>query len=430
VNLLEYRLLRWRLSGKEVEGDRIWKNLRRFSGWTCAGCVAGVVTCSVLMQTRHLEYESSISNIVRQRFYELLASSIRYHVAFHIFVSFHLLCVIFAMNLLLRRVSDHASHSYYNVARDQEAGRISYDGKFDWRDCVGQYALYYLVRNLHKVAMLLCAFGIIARVCAAGFRGQVAGVFEQAAAATDRDGRETRASLMIVIGGNDIFNNFTTAISVSQILEAAVLVLEAFAFLLFFPACIVMFRRVERRLETFIQEMNLRSDHGNAFLPFEFSPPAADGSQTQVELPIVEARQFLQTIKSSATAQRRRFLFCLLFVLSTLVALASHAVFVVYFTVSNTGADFNCPLCGSCQSIHWLIAVWYVFTPELFALVISLTSTLPLVFALWLMTTPEDRELLLHPDRFRTESIALQPIATESKARLKAERERMGINLQ
>ena len=140
VNLLEYRLLRWRLSGKEVQGDRIWKNLRRFSGWTCAGCVAGAVTCSVLMQSRHLEYESSIPNIVRQRFYELLASSIRYHVAFHIFVPFHLLCVIFAMNLLLRRVSDHASHSYYNVARDQEAGRMSHGRKFDWRDCVGQYA--------------------------------------------------------------------------------------------------------------------------------------------------------------------------------------------------------------------------------------------------------------------------------------------------
>jgi hypothetical protein len=278
--------------------------------------------------------------------------------------------------------------------------------------------------------MLLCAFGIIARVSAAGFRGQVAGVFEQAAAATDRDGRETRASSMVISGSNQIFNNFTTAISISQILEAAVLVLEAFAFLLFFPACIVMFRRVERRLETFIQEMSLRSDLGNVFLPFEFSPPAADGSEAQVELPIVEARQFLQTMKSSATAQRRRFLFCLLFVLMTLVALASHAVFSVYFTVRNNGANFACLLCGSCQSIEWLISVWYVFTPELFALVISLSSTLPLVFALWLMTTPEDRALLLRPDRFRTLAIALVPTATESDARQRAERVRMGINLK
>ena len=80
--------------------------------------------------------------------------------------------------------------------------------------------------------------------------------------------------------------------------------------------------------------------------------------------------------------------------------------------------------------IEWLISVWYVFTPELFALVLSLSSTLPLVFALWLMTTPEDRALLLRPDRFRTLAIALVPTATESDARQRAERVRMGINLK
>jgi hypothetical protein len=46
------------------------------------------------------------------------------------------------------------------------------------------------------------------------------------------------------------------------------------------------------------------------------------------------------------------------------------------------------------------------------------------------MTTPEDRALLLHPDRFRTDAIALQPTATEGETRLRAQRERMGINLQ
>jgi hypothetical protein len=335
------------------------------------------------------------------------------------------------MNLLLRRVSDHASHSYYNVARDQEAGRMSHDGRFDWRDCVGQYALYYLVRNLHKVAMLLCAFDVFAHTSAAGFRGQAAGVFEQAAAATDRDGSGTSASRDFFSLFNNSFESRNISIAVSHILEATVLVLEAFAFLLFFPACIVMFRRVERRLETLIQEMNLRSDHGNAFLPFEFSPPAADGSQTQIELPIVEARQFLQTVKSSATAQRLRFLFCLLFVLVTLVALASHAVFVTYFILDAVMIDNEvCPVCGSCQPVGWLITSWYLSTPELLPLVSSLCSTLPLVFALWLMTTPEDRALLLRPDRFRTDAIALQPTATEVETRLRAQRERMGINLE
>jgi hypothetical protein len=52
------------------------------------------------------------------------------------------------------------------------------------------------------------------------------------------------------------------------------------------------------------------------------------------------------------------------------------------------------------------------------------------VLALWLMTTPEDRALLLHPHKFRTEEMSLQLAETEIEARLRAERERMGINLQ
>ena len=80
----------------------------------------------------------------------------------------------------------------------------------------------------------------------------------------------------------------------------------ASAFLLFFPACIVMFRRVERRLDAIIQEMNLRSDLGTVFLPYEFSPAAADGARSQVEMQVVEARAFLGRLKCAAAAQVRR----------------------------------------------------------------------------------------------------------------------------
>ena len=76
--------------------------------------------------------------------------------------------------------------------------------------------------------------------------------------------------------------------------------------------------------------------------------------------------------------------------------------------------------------------VWYFndFFPEGFPLLLSLSSTLPLVFSLWLMTTPEDRALLLHPHRFRSERIALQPVQTEREEKQYAERLRLGIDLK
>ena len=88
--------------------------------------------------------------------------------------------------MLMRRVSDHASHSYYNEARDHvSTGRSTVNKRFDWRDCVGQYALYNMVRALHVFVMVLCALNVLARIVAAGFTAEVARLYDNAAAATD-----------------------------------------------------------------------------------------------------------------------------------------------------------------------------------------------------------------------------------------------------
>ena len=55
--LLELRLLRWRLHGKEVDGDSIWRNLRAFSGRMSTGCFAGVVAFSLQMQSLDFEFD-------------------------------------------------------------------------------------------------------------------------------------------------------------------------------------------------------------------------------------------------------------------------------------------------------------------------------------------------------------------------------------
>ncbi len=180
-----------------------------------------------------------------------------------------------------------------------------------------------------------------------------------------------------------------------------------------------------------IMELDNRTDVGFAFLPFEFLPRAADGSVTQEEMPIVEVRRYLRDIETSAALQRRRFGLCLFLVMAALLALASLAVFEARFGF-NAKRNTSCGECEPCQNVEYLMSIWYykAFHPGALPLLVSLCSTLPLVFSLWLMTTPEDRAMLLHPERFLTENIEMQHLRTDRETKLYAERLRMGINLQ
>ena len=422
--LLDYRLLRWRLSGKDIVGDRIWNDLRLFSGWMCAGCVAGVAAFSGWMQWREFEYESVDLRISQRARHELQAASLRCHVVFHVFYPVHLLCVIFALNTLLRRVSDHASHSYYNTARDFNDRRSSIDDRgkrFDFRDCVGQYALYYWMRSMHAISMLLCSMHAVARMVAAGYTAEQARLFDQASEGNDTKDLRAEASASL-----------SRAISACRVLEAAALLLVVSGFLLFFPPIIVMFNRIEQRLASLLREMYLRSDQGNAFLPFEFSSRSADGSasESQTEMHIVDARKYLSDIQRSASAQRRRFFGCLVFATTALVFLAA---FALLSAIVNTRAVPNseCGKCDpTCQNTYDMILIWIRYTPELFPLVAPLCSALPLLLSLCLMTTPEDRTMLMHPARFLAGQLSSDPSETEIEMNLKAERIRMGIDLQ
>ena len=107
---LQRRLLLWRRRGWEVVGDRIWTHLGTYSGWMCAGCAAGVVAFALNMRRLILLSEYEVPGIPNHQKYELFASIGRHFGAVQIFFSVTFLCTIFAMNMLLRRVSDHASH--------------------------------------------------------------------------------------------------------------------------------------------------------------------------------------------------------------------------------------------------------------------------------------------------------------------------------
>jgi hypothetical protein len=285
---------------------------------------------------------------------------------------------------------------------------------------------------MHVIAVALCALIVMARVTLAAFAAQKAALFDQDAAAYDAQGNDLRSD-----SAKEDFKNQNSAasekvektIAASKVLEAAVFLFMAGGFLLFSPACIIMFRRVERRLDAIIQEMSLRSDLGTVFLPFEFSPPAADGSQSQVEMQIVEARAFLGRLAAVASAQRWRFVLCMLLVLASLLLPAVDSFFNAVIALAPQNQNKACGICESCQRTEFLMQTWYYYRPELFTLVLSTCSTLPLIVSLWLMMTKEDRELMLHPRRFRADSIDLRPVKSEMESRLKSECVRMGVEL-
>ncbi len=277
--------------------------------------------------------------------------------------------------------------------------------------------------------MLLCSLHIASRVVTAGFFAQIASNFDQAASATDRNGDDTKDSRDFLAQNTVPTERFLISFSISRGLEAVALVFVASGFMLFFPAIIVMFSRVERKMDGLIQEMNYRTNRGTAFLPFEFSPRATDGSETQTEMPIDDVRQYMIDIKSAAAIQRRRFIFVLVRSLIGLIVLASQATFVAVTFAFNAQYNASCGPCdASCQTVAFLIFSWYTFTPELFPLFASSCAMLPLIFSLWFMITPEDRQLLLHPSRFLSKNNSLPPFSPRD-TELRQHRERLGIDM-
>ena len=156
--------------------------------------------------------------------------------------------------------------------------------RFDWRDCIGQYALYYWVRSHHVIAIVLCVLHALAGIVTAAIFADTASVLDDAAAKTDANGNNTAASLAVFEGKFPAsYSRYVASTSVVNILVASVLLFTVSGFILFFPACIVMFRRVERRLDGILREMDHRPDYVNVLLPYEFSNNADDGERSQVK---------------------------------------------------------------------------------------------------------------------------------------------------
>jgi hypothetical protein len=192
-----------------------------------------------------------------------------------------------------------------------------------------------------------------------------------------------------------------------------------------------MFRRVEKKVVSYIREMDLRPDNGIVFLPREFSSQSETGAVgDQIEMPAGQARRVLGALQAAADAQKKRYLLC--FAVMLLALLTQSAVFLLIsiIHVRYADPDPNCKACESCQSVEYLFLVILDSIPELEILVTSVGLTLPLLFCLWLMTTKGDRALLMHPHKFISNETPVQQDAAQDEQWLQGQRLRMGIDFK
>ena len=170
------------------------------------------------------------------------------------------------------------------------------------------------------------------------------------------------------------------------------------AYMVFIPVCVFMFGRAERRLIRILGHIEYKLDDTSVVLPAQYNPQAAHGAAAgaQIQMRCDKAKELLRSTLAEATAQRRRFVAACAIVLVTFFARASFDLLNAYSYIDSSPTSL-CGICDPCQSDRYLIYVWLTYTPEFQAIVVAVSSPLPLAVSLWLMMTKEDHMRLGFP---------------------------------
>ena len=97
----------------------------------------------------------------------------------------------------------------------------------------------------------------------------------------------------------------------------------------------------------------------------------------------------------AAAEQRRRLTSACAIILITLPARAAVDLMYAYSALNNESISTACGICEPCQSQQVLVNVWLNYTPEFQAIVVVLSSPLPLTLSLWLLTKAHARARLI-----------------------------------
>ncbi len=308
------------------------------------------------MQSNALEYETRVAGINARQQYALLASFSRWFGVFCILYPVEFLCLIIPKLMMLGRLTNNATRCLQAYARDQEQSK----------DAIVRAGALVIVYRVIAAVVMMCSVGeMVALDVSGAHRVQYAGLCDQAAAACDAHGNDTNSSLALFYEANAFFTYSGTALSVYGVLEAIALLLISAAYLILVPLSVAMFRRAERVGAHALVSVAARASAGDR--------------NTEAAAAIVD-----DTVHAAAE-QRRRLVIACVVVLITFPFRAAVDLLLAYILFDN---PYNpaCGQCDHCQSDRFLIRWWLIYTPEFRPVVAALSSPLPLLVSLWIIT--------------------------------------------
>jgi len=321
------------------------------------------------MQANALYYEAKIASTspAQQQYYALYGLSKVWYTAFPIMYGVEFLCLIIPKLMLLGRLADGATRSLQaHIAGAKNFRPFWISGR----------SLPMMYKLIASSVIMLSLVSMVSYLVAGAYYNLSSGRLAQAAAACDAQGFNTTMSQSLFNEGIVFDTNANTAQAIQNASEAVTLLLISFSYVVLVSWSVAIFRIVERVAAHALADAAAHTGHDRI------------DARTEMAVAIVD-----DTMRAAAE-QRRRLVAACIIVLITFPARAA-------FDVMNAFAAFDlqlnpaCPLCDPCQTQQWLINTWIQYTPEFQPIVVALSSPLPLIVSIWLLTAAHARAIAI-----------------------------------
>lgn len=336
----------------------------------------GVLTWIAASQSNIFYYKFN-GSANRQQYLDGLHSYNVWMAVFYSVYGVEFLCLLTAKLLLLGRLTHNATR----VLNDRRPEMSPIQHAFR-----NSSALSKSVYIVSITVVLSCFAGMVSYFVAAAYAVRIAGVASQAASLCDSQGRDTNSSLAFIPLLETSISNKHTAHAAQSVCEALGLLLTAFAYAVLVALSVAIFRRVEQVGNAVLVAVDAGVSESKTL-------NISDGNAANAKAE--QRRRLAMSVDNAVNAaaeQRRRLTIACVVVL---ISFPARAVFDLLQAYSSFDAGYSafCGPCGDCQTNQYVVRAWINYTPEFNSITVAVSSPLPLVISLWLITAAHARAL-------------------------------------